>query len=344
MIRILSGDLLIADILVPLKDNPLFVPFIEQYKLLPGGKAALDDAGLQAFMDAIEGHVVTVTPGGSSANMLVTLCRLLRGQVQATFIGVAGQGPYSGAIMDSLAEAGIVLHSPVGQAAVSFAIVFPGGQCTTATHPGNARELLGAEMITPEMMQESDIVLVQGSLWHKLEPAFADRLVRLAKIFGKILWLTLPTQAKLTPEASAHFREILPQADLVFGNEAELLRLFPGTVDSAVAALQQSLSGATGFITFGKEGAMIITAHTTEHVPPEHIGVGDIVNTLGAGDTSYAGFAAGFLKGLTAHDSAHIAMALAGEKLRINNPRLPEPMASLRKIVPDLAARVGEKS
>jgi len=343
MIRILSGDLLMADIIVPLEDNPLLVPFIEEYRLVPGGKMALADAGLQAFMDAIEGHAVHVVPGGSSANMLTTLCRLLRGQVQARFLGVAGQGPYSGLIAGSLAEAGVTLapQDSSGRAAVSFVIVFPSGQCTIATHPGNARELLTAEMITPEMMQESDIVLAQGSLWHKLDGAFPDRLVQLAKIFGRALWLTLPTQTPLTQEAAAHFKEMLPQADLVFGNEAELLRLFPGTMEAAMAALQQYLAGATGFITLGKEGAVIVTAHTTEHVPPEGIDAGDIVNTLGAGDTSYAGFAAGFLKGLSAPDSAHIAMALAAEKLRINQPRLPDPMKSLCVAVPELAVKLG---
>lgn len=349
MTRILSGDLLVADVIVPVGDNRALAALIRQYELTPGVKARLDETGLQQFLQAVEGCSVTVTPGGSSANMLTTLCKLLPGQLQVQFIGVAGDDYFSSFITSAFHDAGIGLvplrtHA-VQQSAVSFVLVFPDGQCTIATYPGNAHSILTADIITDDMVEKSDVILAQGSLWHKLERGFGDRLVHLSRRYDKELWLTLPTQTYLSEEASAHFKTFLPQADLVLGNEAELLRVFGGTVEEGLRALQKCVSHPahnaarhpTGFITFGKKGAVLVTATMIESVRPENIRAHEIVNTLGAGDTSYAGFAAAYLKGVHDKDAAKIAMVLAGEKLKVNNPRLANPLATLRRSTPKLA-------
>lgn len=332
MIRILSGDLLIADIIVSLNDAPRMAALVRTHGLIPGGKVTLDEQQMQAFAQAAAACPATISPGGSSANMLTTLSRLLPGEVKATFFGIAG-GQHGALIVQSLTEAGIdLLPKPadMGQSAVSFVLLFPDGQCTIATWPGNACALLKPEVITEALAQQGDIFLVQGSLWRKLEAHFADRLVELCARYGKRLWLTLPTQASLSPQERQRFVPLISQADLLLGNEGELLRIYPGDEAAALARLQQALQPqAVGFVTRGALGAAIIARDSIEYIAPVPLR-GPIANTLGAGDTAFAGFAAGLLKGLPHKRAAQVAMALAAQKLGELRPRLADPLASLK--------------
>src|SRR5690606_23795045 len=96
-----------------------------------------------------------------------------------------------------------------------------------------------------------------------------------------------------------------------------------------------------GFITLGKEGCAVITQHGIERLPPAVNMEGKKTYNLGAGDTAFAGFIAGHTRGLDPMQSAEIAMALAGEKIKINNgSRLPDPLGTLRNMRPELAAKL----
>jgi len=354
MTRILSSDLLIADVIVPLDGNPHLLELADKYRMKPGNKQLLNDEQMKEFSAALEGVAVTVTPGGSSANMLSTLGKLLGKEIEVRFVGMPGNGVYGNVLRDAMAEAGIALvperfpqcHATM-ESAVSFVFVYPDGQCSIATYSGNARDILKPALLPEHLVKNSDIVLVQGSLWHKFNLEFTDRLIKLCKLHYKQLWLTLPTQANLTMEESNKFMDALAHASLVFGNQAELERLYDMPLKDALQHLQKTLrdheraeeaTGRTlGFITFGKNGAAIVGPHGVDDVPPIAIEDADIKNTLGAGDTAYGGFAAGYIKKLPDNVSAKIAMALAGEKLRINSSRLPNPKAALKNVAADLA-------
>ena len=47
--------------------------------------------------------------------------------------------------------------------------ILAGGQCTIATYPGNARDMLAPDIISDETVESCDIILAQGSLWYKFE-------------------------------------------------------------------------------------------------------------------------------------------------------------------------------
>ena len=353
MVRILSSDILIADVIIPIIDFPELMHLVEQYKLQPGGKTSLDDAQLEIFSKATSAYPLNIVPGGSSANMLTTLARIMGPDTAIRFFGVVGDGAYCDVVKAALEEVKITLmpdkshfnHLP-SLGAVSFVFVLPDGQCTIATHPGNARDVLKPAMITDHVVKHSDVLLAQGSLWHKFQPEFADRLYQLCLKHDRQLWLTLPTQSRLGAEAAEKFRHMVPDADLLLGNEGELSRIYDMPLKPALKQLQvafkdrrRSGSGRepVGFITLGKNGAAFVTTESIEHSAPEVLRADEIINTLGAGDTAYAGFAAGHLKQLSNIKSAEIAMTLAGEKLRISNPRLPDPMKTLYSVTPELA-------
>jgi sugar/nucleoside kinase (ribokinase family) len=337
MIRIISSDILIADVITPLSGSAALSALVAQYELKPGSKTAISREQFEAFSAAVAGLPVTIVPGGSSANVLVTLAKLLPKKVEVQFLGVAGHGISGNMIHSSLTEAGIRLipeHAPESaETAVSYVMLLPDGQRIIATWPGNARELLKTELITEGLVRDSDAALVQGSLWWKMEQGYADRLLTLCRQHNKEIWLALPTYSRSGNGQSDLFGGLLPAADLVLGNEEELIRICHGDLESSLKALQRVFrehGGApVGFITLSERGAALVDANTIEFIPPAVSASGAIVNTLGAGDTAFAGFAAGHLRKLPPHACAELAMQLAAEKLKVNGPRLPDPLASL---------------
>jgi sugar/nucleoside kinase (ribokinase family) len=248
-----------------------------------------------------------------------------------------------------LREAGITLlpempaKGVTAKTAISFVILFPDGQRAIATYPGNAREILKPELISETMIQQADALLVQGSLWQKLDWKFTDRLLDLCSKHGSELWLAMPTHARFGRDKGDHFLQAVCGASVVLGNEEELARIYQTTPQEALGRLQAALDRKekpVGFITRGDKGAYVVTAEGVDAVDSASIRKEAIVNTLGAGDISFAGFVAGYLKKLPHLVSAQIAMALAGEKLKINGPRLPDPRATLQRARPDLAKQI----
>lgn len=336
MTTILSSDILIADVIVATEGNPYVMELIARYDLKPGGKRQIDAHQFQEFSAAVEGRPITLSPGGSTANMLTTLGKLFDKKLNITLIGVAGGGMSSQMIKSSLDEAGIVLvpeHppvSPVPQTAMSYVMVYPDGQRTIATYAGNARDILQPDMIGEAAVKASDIVLLQGSLWGKLGEGYADRLYRLALTHKKELWLALPTHSMLGDNHIETFHDIIPHAALVLGNEEEVARVFRTSSASALLDLQRMLDPKqVGFITLAEKGAAVITRDEVTYVPLHDGAPGSIVNTLGAGDAAFAGFAYGYLKKMPHVKSAAIGMALAAAKLHINGSRLPDPKKHL---------------
>ncbi len=348
--HILSSDLLIADVITPLAGNAALETLVARYQLKPGGKQALARAEFDEFSAAIEGRPITIVPGGSSANMLTTLSKLLGEKVAVTFLGIVGKSMYSSMIRQSLAEAHIALlpEMPAGtssEAAVSYIILLPGGQRTSATYPGNARDMLKPELVSDALVKESDVLLVQGSLWRKMVWEFADRLIALREKHDKELWLTLPTHTKFSDGKPGLFPQLIPLANLVLGNEEELLRIYNTGIEQALRELQKefrkdALKGKrqrreqAAFITREDKGAAVVTKDDIRYI--EALPPPTIANTLGAGDTAFAGFAAGHLAGLTLEDSANIAMALACEKLKFNSARLHDPKGAIPQFMPVL--------
>ena len=222
-LKILSSDILIADEILPLeyKDaagktqkNEELQKLVTEYGYAPGGKYPLTLAQFKKFREVYDEIAKTqkpqIMPGGSSANVLTTVAKMLK-DVVVDFIGVSG-GKHDKMIRDALTEARVNFidekNGHVPEAATSFVILFPPtvkhpkGQRAIATYPGNAKDILKSSMIKEEMVKNSDAILVQGSLWQKLDETkpesgvgFADKLLDLRWKHGKELWLCMPTQA-----------------------------------------------------------------------------------------------------------------------------------------------------
>ncbi|MDX2112343.1 MAG: PfkB family carbohydrate kinase [Alphaproteobacteria bacterium] len=359
MTKILSSDILIIDANVKLSENPEMARLAQKYELIPGGKTALDEAQFREFSAALAGHLVTLTPGGSAANTLTTLSKLGQGSIKADFIGVTGKSSYSQMIKDGLDEAKVRLipeeihGEPRPESAVSFVLIYPDGQRTIATYPGNAKDVLKPDLISDDMVSGADVVFVQGSLWQKMGEKFPDRLMDLRWQHGKELWLAMPTHAKFGEEKADLFQWLIPSANVVLSNEEELARIYKTTPEHALERLQQIFQSKrssqrlediakqqVGFVTRGEKGAAVVTREGITLIDPVAIHPDDIKNTVGAGDTAFAGFLFGHLKGLAPEVSAQIAMRLASEKLKINQARLPSPENTLQATMPALYSQL----
>lgn len=356
MTKILTSDILIADVMSSYINNKDIQALTTRLRLQPGGKEPLSREQLDEFQRAVEGHHPIIVPGGSAANMLTTLSKLMGKETQVTMLGVIGN-EYHDIIRKSLDEAGITLipetlpEDVTPETGISHIVVFPDGQRTIVTYPGNAKAILKSSLITNRLVEDHDVLLVQGSLWQKLDWDFADRLMTLRWEHDKELWLALPTHTKFGVEKAGLFQWLIPSANLVLGNEEELCRIYQTDIDSALHRLQNEFRKEVpyqenhhprreqvAFITRGENGCAIVTKKDICYLPARAVGSEEgLVNTLGAGDTAFAGFAAGYVKNLSPQNCAQIAMALANEKLKVYGPRLPDPKAALRQAAPHLA-------
>jgi sugar/nucleoside kinase (ribokinase family) len=400
--KILSSDILIADVISSHINNRDIQALVLKHGMRAGEKIGLHQDAFPAFQKATDGRSSLIEPGGSSANMLTTLSKLMDRDVDVTFLGVIGNEHLHGRttpngnpqpvdvhdmIKTSLDEARIRLlpdlsayNGTVPQTAISHVVVYPDGQRTIATFSGNAHKILN-EAITNEMaerlVKDTDVVFLQGSLWKKFGAAFADRLVDLRWKHKKELWLALPTYSQFGWENRGRFQWLLKSANLVLANIGELARtcnimgdevseakMTKDQKEAALHALQNAFRAEgddfrakgerfyekkdmphrnrqVGFITLGNEGAAVVTANDIIYVKAAQV---DVANTLGAGDTAFAGFAAGYLKHLSPETCAQIAVALAGENIKVEGPRIPKPREALHNAARHLCAELFEHS
>lgn len=368
MKKILTGDILLMDLIAPLNEktsprhagSAALPTLIKELGLRKDRKKVIDRIELEQLLKTIPKTSLEQYPGGSSANVMTTLRKLMGNEVDISFLGIVGD-QYNAPILHSLADAGITLLPPPksyenkkAETAVSVVLVGKDRKRMVATYRGNARELLDPGNVTEELVNAHDVVFLQGSLWEKFKPELADRLTKFRWKCGKELWLALPTHSKTGTQDFTHVRHMIHSANIVLANIGELARTY-GVIDNeveedkitaaqtkkAAKKLQQDFNHAyhdkeampppktqVGFITLGDKGAMVVTAKKILYIPASPVAPEHIVNNLGAGDAAFAGFLAGQLKGLDAETSAHIGVSLAAEKLKEPGPRLSDPKKS----------------
>ena len=294
--RVLSCDLLLVDESIkPEQGTDVFdkcASVLSNMGLSWGGKKPIDENEKKKFGElfANSGLPRTRQPGGSSANTLAMLSEFLGPtKVKVDFLGVCGpehpddpEHPDS-LIRASLRKANITLHEPPAngvkpESAYSYIVNPKGLDRTSATYPGTFDQCIKPYMISDALVNNSDVILMQGSLWHKLgetlpvenghapdhQLGVADTLMKKRWEMGKELWLTMPTQAdfskktkivdgkevKLTIEEretqhnnkAAHFRHLVESANVVMGNGEEISRVY--TYPHERAEIKQKLREA----------------------------------------------------------------------------------------------------
>jgi sugar/nucleoside kinase (ribokinase family) len=185
----------------------------------------------------------------------------------------------------ALAESG----PPTGRA---LTLITPDAHRTFRTYLG-AANCLGPDDIDERVVGAADVTYLEGYLWDPPDAKDAFRkAMKLAHEAGRRVSLTL-SDPFCVQNWGHEFVDLLEhrQIDILFANEAELLTLYPGTLDSAIDRVRSTCPLAA--ITRSEHGSIVVAESETYEVPAAP--VDEVIDTTGAGDL----YAAGFLFGLT---------------------------------------------
>ena len=370
--RIFSLDYHSIDLVTREAEQPKLLPILTDFNLPPGAKRDISPFPemRQQFIDALDKTKLIACAGGSAGNALYTLASLLPERAECQLLGIIGETEHSQAIRDSYHRVGVFLieppihgHAPDGEAghdgapthATACVIVDPRGQSRTVTlDDGHARRWMTQDMIPDMLVHASDVVLFPASTFNKFSRDVPERLLALAEQYQCDLWLSLPTRRPLPEIHRAQVRDLIRmRAQIVLGNESELREIYGHgqTLQKTVADLQYDLKlqhearleqgievedPPCAFITRGEEGAIIVMPDKAFNVSVMHVPKERIINPTGAGDASFGGFLAGYLRGFPLPRCAALGVAMGAAAVQTLTTRLDDPHGILDELAPEL--------
>ena len=367
--RIFSLDYHCIDLVTREADQPKLKPMLRDFKLPAGAKRDISPFPelRQQFIDALDVSHVMACPGGSAGNTLYTLASLLPHRTECQLLGIIGDSAHSQTMRDSYHKAGVFLiEPPVNPAALDEKTPLPThatacilvdghGQSRAVTlDDGHARKWLTADMIPDMLIHASDVVLFSASAFNKFSREVPEKILNLCDAYQCTLWLTLPTRRPLPEPHREQVRELIrTRAQLVMGNESELKEIYgSGNVWSKIIAdlqLDLRLQHETmveengpmedppcAFITRGDEGAIIVMPDKAFNVSVMHVPQNRVINPTGAGDASYGGFLAGYLRGFPLPRCAALGVAMGAAAVQTLTTRLDDPAGILNALAPEL--------
>ena len=263
--------------------------FIASHGLVKGTMVLVDHDQSAALYDAMPAGIEV--SGGSAANTAAGIASLA-GRV--AFIGKVRDDALGEIFIHDLRSTGVVYTTPPGTSgpptARCLVLITPDAERTMGTYLGTAGEMSAAD-VDPAVVASARITYVEGYLVGLLSAEGAlEAAVEAAHAAGRKVALTLSDPAWVALQHDA-FKALLPEIDILLGNELEALELTGETdVEAALRALTKSCSVVA--LTRGPAGAIASDGNEAISVPAE--AVATVVDTTGAGDL----FASGFLLGL----------------------------------------------
>lgn len=249
-------------------------------------------------------------PGGSPANVAITLGRLGRSPRLLTALGADGHGRV---LRDWLAESGVeVAHAEIPRTATATAELDRTGAATYVFDI--AWSLSGATA------EDADVIHV-GSIAGLLDPG-ADEVLHIVEAGRPGALVTYdpnirPALVSDGAETRRRVESLVAQADVVKASDEDLHWLYPGFNPRDAARAWQASGPAVVIVTEGAKGAFAVADCGELEVPGRRVSV---VDTVGAGDTFMgalidglisAGWADGAARdALRAADSAQLASIL----------------------------------
>ncbi|SDC40309.1 fructokinase [Sanguibacter gelidistatuariae] len=218
-------------------------------------------------------------PGGSPANVALTLGRLQRRAELLTWIG---SDAYGDLIRKWLAGSHVALASGSDGAASTSLATARLGADGAATYEFDLEWNLTKNAVVPE----GTVVVHTGSIAAVLEPG-ATAVRKIVESVRHRATITYDPNVRPTLMGSpAHARPLIEAlvhaADVVKVSDEDLLWLYPGADLSVIATTWQRSGPAIVVVTYGGEGAVAYTATSRLEVKAPSVTVAD---TVGAGDS-----------------------------------------------------------
>jgi len=263
--------------------------FIASHGLVKGTMVLVDHDQSARLYDAMPAGIEV--SGGSAANTAAGIASL---EGRVAFIGKVRDDALGEIFRHDLRSTGVVYTTPPGPSgpptARCLVLITPDAERTMSTYLGTAGEMSAAD-VDPALVASARITYVEGYLvgLPSAEGAL-EAAMKAAHAAGRKVALTLSDPAWVALQHDA-FKALLPDVDILLGNESEALELTgESDVEAALRALTKTCPVVA--LTRGPAGAIAADRNGTVSVPAEP--VDELEDTTGAGDL----FAAGFLLGL----------------------------------------------
>jgi sugar/nucleoside kinase (ribokinase family) len=260
----------------------------------------------------------TTVPGGSACNTTVGIAKL--GGL-SRFIGKCGKDELAALFEEALRTNGVEPHlfksaSPTGRV---LSIITPDAQRSMFTFLGASSELTVDEVAASEFSDVA-IVHVEGYLLFNEELIYAA--VKCAKNAGALISLDLASYTIV--EASRDILEDIVEryVDILIGNEDEV-RAFTGRNDEEAAIASLARKADIAVLKVGARGSYI--ARDADIVKIEPVtGLGEVVDTTGAGDLWASGFLFGMVNGFPLEKCGVLGSACGYEVCRVVGANIPD--------------------
>jgi sugar/nucleoside kinase (ribokinase family) len=208
----------------------------------------------------------------------------------------------------------------------SMIFVTPDGERSMNTYLGACVEL-GPEDVEADKAQGAKVTYFEGYLW---DPPRAKEAIRLtanhAHAAGREVSMTL-SDSFCVDRYRGEFLDLMRSGtvDIVFANSHEIKSLYQtSSLEAALAAIRKDCKIAA--VTRSEKGSVIVRGDET--VTIEAIGIGELVDTTGAGDLYAAGFLHGYTTGRSLKDCGDLGSLAAGLVIQQVGPR---PRQNLRE-------------
>ncbi|XDZ65581.1 adenosine kinase [Alphaproteobacteria bacterium LSUCC0684] len=283
----------------------------------------IDAERASSLYDAI--GPATEISGGSAANTAVGIVAC---GGQAGFIGKISEDMLGRIFSHDIQAAG-VMFTPVyaegNQTASSTILVTPDTERTMNTHLG-ASITLGPDDMDEDLIAGAEWVYLEGYLFDA--PAGPDcyaRVAEIARASRTKVAVSLSDAWCVERHHTALSAFLAEHTSLVFGNEDEILTLFPGPFDAAIRQVTAMVEEAV--ITCGAAGSLVVRGDSQARVAADtNLRV---VDTTGAGDLYAGGYLFARQKGHDLETSARIATIAASEVISHIGARPQEDLSQL---------------
>lgn len=276
----------LVDVLAKINDDRLLAELG-----LPSGSMQLIDSIEKEKIDLrLQYESKTNVPGGSAAN---TIKALAKAGAEVGFIGKVAddeKGRFFAEAMQSVGVKTMLAKGTDGATGVANTFIQPNGQRTFATYLGISGSL-SADDVKPEMLEEYDILYVEGYLVQN--HMLIDSVMQMAKKQGMTICLDLASY-NIVENDTEFFRYLLESfVDIVFANEEES-KAFTGS-EPMTALGQLAAMCDIAVVKLGANGSSAQRGNEVARVDaPE---VAQVVDTTGAGDYFAAGFLYAYING-----------------------------------------------
>ncbi len=274
---------------------------------------------LPAPGETVLGSGYRVDCGGKGSNQAVGCARL---GAEVAFLARIGKDTFGQMALQLYREEGIdtafILQTADHPTGIGFILVEAGsGNNCIALDPGANEHLTAADVAEcNSVLRNSAVVLTQL----EIPVVAAEAALASGRANGAITILN-PAPGRPLPDS------VLRLADVLTPNQTEakvLTKRSPDAVAEPEAVARDLIrSGVKQVVmTLGENGALIVTASSSKHVPAIHV---DAVDTTGAGDAFNAGLATALAWGQSLDSAVEFAVVTGGLAVRKEGviPSLP---------------------